>query len=122
MARYAARYLYSTTSGDVFASRRTGLFADAGSAMRYLSDLAAAGAAAGSKADAVRLRTAQQRYLRAVTHLHGHLMAVPLWARDYIFRRALEHAQRESSLNGLVGLLASSMGHFFAIGDLVACR
>jgi hypothetical protein len=61
-------------------------------------------------------------YLQALAHLHSYLIAVSPGARTYFFERLLLYAESASKLNGIVGLLASGVGHFFLIGDTEKCR
>jgi hypothetical protein len=49
-------------------------------------------------------------------------MAVSVEARTHFFERLFLFADSSAKLNGLVGLLASGVGHFFHIGDTKMCR
>src|SRR5215831_4025824 len=121
------RYLYSTVVGEVFETYRTGVFADAGIALLRLNEYARR--ASGEKKDfrlagPAKASTDRARllYLQALAHLHSYLIAVSPGGRTYFFERLLLYAESASKLNGIVGLLASGVGHFFLIGDTEKCR
>ena len=127
MARPNERYLYSTASGDVFATRRTGIFTDAGIALLRLHEYARR--ASGEKKDfrlfdpgAVSPDRARHLYLQALVHLHSYLIAGSIGARTLFFERLCLFADSAAKLNGLVGLLVSGVGHFFHTGDTTMCR
>jgi hypothetical protein len=65
---------------------------------------------------------ARHLYLQALVHLHSYLIAVSVETRTHFFERLFLFADSSVKLNGLVGLLASGVGHFFHIGDTTMCR
>jgi hypothetical protein len=127
VAKPNERYLYSTASGDVFATQRTGVFTDAGIALLRLNEYARR--ASGEKKDfrlvgpaTVSADRARHLYLQALVHLHSYLIAVSVATRTHFFERLFLFADSSVTLNGLVGLLASGVGHFFHVGDSTMCR
>src|SRR5215467_3074722 len=115
------RYLYSTVVGEVFETYRTGVFADAGIALLRLNEYARR--ASGEKKDFRLAGPAKASPDRArLLYLQAYLIAVSPGGRTYFFERLLLYAESASKLNGIVGLLASGVGHFFLIGDTEKCR
>jgi hypothetical protein len=127
VAKPNERYLYSTASGDVFATRRTGIFTDAGIALLRLHEYARR--ASGEKKDfrlvgpgTVSPDRARHLYLQTLVHLHSYLIAGSIGARTHFFERLRLFADSAAKLNGLVGLLVSGVGHFFHTGDTAMCE